>query len=454
MLKQLYEKHLWEIRQIPDDKNVLAYGDGVSELSWQSRQFYDRKNFPIATAYGNLYDNSLHNIATILGQPHGDFTSDYSYHRKWWLDEGGGGVGIDYSRPPTSPRRKSIYRCTAPTASWVGGHSNSLPVLNDVMNRAQYALVNKLTRDLPEWDILTEFAELGETLGFCKETSKRLTDIVAGCLLRNPRRVLRGFMVDPTKKKVRHVKSVIDHSFNTNSDASVASLKAAGSLWLTYRYGLMPLLYSSQDAIAALSYSGENETIYTEAQVTFYQKYTISDVTTETWDSASTFWVKIRQFHNGQFSYRLKARMSWSDSFRDRLKLHPVQLPLTAWELVPFSFVVDWFFDVNTWLTMLQITTLAQKIKITGTLKDQCVAGEEILGVRPTANDGLTAFTYSILGKVPLSRTRTFKRDANVSLSLKPPSIENGLDRFKRYMDSISLALNFVKSPSLRKIPS
>lgn len=453
MLKQLYEKHLWEVRQ-NGTKNLLASHSTVEEFKWFDPKVYNRKNFPIPTPYGNLFDNSFHNIATIVGTPHGDFHSDYNYHRKWWLDEGGGGAGIDFSRPPSAPRSRSIYRCTAPTANWVGGHSNSLPILNDVKNRAQYALVNKLKRDLPEWDILTDFAELGETLGFCKETSKRLTDVVAGCLLRNPRRVLRGFMVDYTKKRGRHVKSVIDRSFRSNSDASVASLKAAGSLWLSYRYGLMPLIYSSQDAVKALAYSGKNETIYTEAQVTFSQKYTISDLTTETWDSAYTFWVKVRQYMTGQFSYRLKAKMSWSDSFRNRLRLHPVQIPSVAWELVPFSFVVDWFFSVSDWLTLLQINTLAQKIQITGTLKDLCIAGENIVGVRPTANDGLTAYTWTVLGKPPVSQTKTFIREANISLSLQPPSIENGLGNFKRQLDSFALAMNFVKSPSMRKIPS
>lgn len=423
-------------------------------MEWLSPDTYNNKFKLIGTGYGAIFDNSSHAINLTTWQPHGDFTSSYPYHKTWVLDKGGGGIGIDYSRPIGSASKKSIYRCSCPSANWVGGHSNSLPILNDVMNRAQYALVNKLTRDLPEWDILTEVAELGETLGFLKETSKRLTDVVAGCLLRDPRRVLRGFMVDPTKKKVRHVKSVIDHSFRSNKDASVASLKAAGSLWLSYRYGLMPLLYSAEDAVSALAYSGKNTNIRTEAQVTFYQKYSISDLVTDTYDSAQTFWVKVRQYMTGQFSYRLKAVMSWSDSFRDRLRLNPIQVATTAWELVPFSFVVDWFFDVSTWLTMLQLSTLALSIKITGTLKDQCVAGEQIVGVRPIYNDGNTSFTWTSLGRPPVSTTRTFRRTPNISLSLKPPSIENGLTRFKRQMDSIALAANFLKSPSLRKIPS
>lgn len=453
MLKQLYERRLWEIRTEPKKQNFLTFGDGADELKWIDPLGYNRKNFPIVTPYGNVYDNSYHSVLTYQNQLHGDFRSSYSYHRAWRLDKGGGGVGFNFSRPPSAPSQKSIYRCTAPQALWVGGHANGVPVLTDVMNRAQLALTQKLTRDLPSWDILTDFAELGETLGFTKEATKRVTDVVAGCLLRNPRRVLRGFMVDPTKKRVRHVKSVLDHHYSNNADASIATAKAAGSLWLSYRYGLMPLLYSTEDAIKALSFSGKDSTIETEAQVTFKQYYKLADVTSDTFDTAYTFWVTVRQYHVGRFSYRLKAKMSWKDSFKDRLRLNPIQQLTTAWEVVPFSFVIDWFYDVNTWLTRLQINTLAAKMTINGTLIDQCFAGESILGVRPTATDGKTAYSSSYLGKPPASETRTFRRYANVSLSINPPSIENGLDRFKRYMDSISLATNFLKSPSLRKIP-
>lgn len=453
MLRQLYERRLWEIRTTPKKQNFLTFGDGADELQWIDPLGYNRKNFPIKTPYGTIYDNSYHSVVTYQNQLHGDFRTPYSYHRAWRLDKGGGGVGIDFSRPPSAPSQKSLYRCYTPQALWVGGHSSGVPVLTDVMNRAQLALAQKLTRDLPSWDILTEFAELGETIGFTKEATTRLTDVVAGCLLRNPRRVLRGFMVDPTKKRVRHVKSVIDHQHSTNSDASVASIKAAGSLWLSYRYGLMPLLYSTQDAVTALSYSGKNSTIETEAQVTFKQGYTLADVTSDTFDTAYSFWITVRQYHIGHFSYRLKAKMSWHDSFKDRLRLNPIQQLTTAWEVVPFSFVIDWFYDVNAWLTRLQINTLATKLTINGTLLDQCYAGEQILGVRPTATDGKTAFSSTNLGEPPVSETRTFRRYANVSFSSKPPSIENGLDRFKRYMDSISLATNFLKSPSLRKIP-
>lgn len=456
MLDQLYKKQLASQRKIKDDPvfDKTTFTDSTDEYSWKSKVFFDRKGQSIGTPYGSIYDNSCHVISDTTWQPHGNFKSDYPFFRQWRKDVGGGGVGVDLARPPTKPSKRSIYACSTPTAMWVGGYSNGLTVLNEVKDSASNALVDKLKRDLPEWDLLTEFAELGETLGFCKETSKRMTDIVAGCLLRNPRRVLRGFMVDPTKKRVRHVKSVIDHKFATNSDASIASLKAAGSLWLTYRYGLMPLLYSAEDAIKALSFSGKKSTIYTEAQVTFYQKYTISDRQVDGLDSSSLMFIKLRQFTKGYFSYRLKARMSWSDSFASRLKLNPLQVASTAWELVPFSFVVDWFTDVNGWLTRLQVATLASSIKITGTLKDQCTAGEIVFGVQPVYNDSFNKYSFTYLGKAPMSTTRTFQREANLSINVRPPSLENGLTNFKRHMDSIALALNFVKSPSLRKVPS
>jgi len=176
-------------------------------------------------------------------------------------------------------------------------------VINEAVARARVA----------SWDVLTDLAELKQTIALFREGHQLLGASIG--------QIARG--AAPYLRSPR------------------AFAKAVSSGWLRYRYGVMPTLYSLQDACEAFtrktrtyafgrSFASESDFITAPLAS--------GDTGTETYTATETFEYtrKYRGFSAADFEVI-------SDSFR----FDPLT---TAYELVTLSFVLDWFIDIGTWL--------------------------------------------------------------------------------------------------------
>lgn len=110
--------------------------------------------------------------------------------------------------------------------------------------------------------------------------------------------------------------------------------KDVAAIWMTYRYGIMPIMYTIEDAVSLL-----------EAESRVFQSFRgRQDDTLEIEVSG----------YKGKIGYQqrvfLKQRYALESSWIQGIKFDPLA---TAWELVPLSFVFDWFFQVGDYLTAL-----------------------------------------------------------------------------------------------------
>jgi hypothetical protein len=138
------------------------------------------------------------------------------------------------------------------------------------------------------------------------------------------------------------------------SDGSVFSPQNLSSLWLEFSYGWRPLVSSVQGAIELFNQqivSGE----IIRAESTF-KNYT-KEVTTglfNTYYGWESNWV-----NESERTYSVKHVCYYSVADVDAVLLSQsgISNPLNlAWELVPFSFVVDWFINVGSFLSSLDAT--------------------------------------------------------------------------------------------------
>ena len=157
-------------------------------------------------------------------------------------------------------------------------------------------------------DLLTTLAELPETIQMIVNILKKVADLIVGF-----------------KKEMRHLSKVL-------KDPKELSEQAA-SLWLQYRYGIMPLIYTVQGALKVLE-EQSNGVKFIDVRK---QKTITSKVFTD---------IEVEQIHRVFIKRRIV-----DFTVDNSLLINPA---LTAWELVTLSFVIDWFLNIGDILASLQ----------------------------------------------------------------------------------------------------
>lgn len=167
------------------------------------------------------------------------------------------------------------------------------------------------------WDIATELGELPETV---KMIYNGLKAIITKYL--------------EARRKIA--------SLPKNNISSGSALTDVASIWMAYRYGIMPIVYSINDALDYLHSQGVFRTVR----------------------QGENFEIPLQHSGNqymitGRDRYWGKARVDPLDA-KTGLKMNIMS---TAWELVPLSFVIDWAFNIGDLLSSLQGPSGAKEIK-------------------------------------------------------------------------------------------
>lgn len=178
------------------------------------------------------------------------------------------------------------------------------------------------------WDALTFLAELKETVALFKLKQTSFAKLT--------RR-----LSDRIQRKKRYIP--------TNKDIA----EAWDDAWLTSRFGVRTLFYDMQDITKLLANWNEQRT-------RFIERAGFSESWEETPHNPGT-----KLLHDGDVTFsgnihhKLSVRGSVvADIAPPDIALNPV---VTAWELVPYSFVVDWFVGVGRWLESLSFLALSHE---------------------------------------------------------------------------------------------
>lgn len=227
-----------------------------------------------------------------------------------------------------------------------GSLSRRYRVENDILNISAPLDFDFTNQIVPRFvDALSAFnANYGTILGEGKETLEML--------LLNLRRLREAY------RAVRHgdlrsLRRVIQ-GYHKGSWRPAT----AGNLWLEFRYGLMPLFHDIHDVM--MDWHRTNKKIHKLYRMSFGHGDTITNGFTTLGSGASLYTYAIAGKVTFTRSHRYGFVMSDEDgyatfnggSFRPvsdwkelaTAFLNPVA---TAWELVPFSFVADWFVNVG-----------------------------------------------------------------------------------------------------------
>jgi len=123
------------------------------------------------------------------------------------------------------------------------------------------------------------------------------------------------------------------------------------SEWLSVRYGWRPLLYDLEDLNTAI------KTLREEQEVKRYSEHSGTKYTTMHYETAENQWSYFKVFHviTTKVTTRIRGTVA-ADIEVPALQFNPLQ---TGWEIIPFSFVLDWFLRVGQ--TLSAISFLARE---------------------------------------------------------------------------------------------
>lgn len=315
---------------------------------------------------------------------------------------------------------------------------------NEMLTKA-YANANE--RD---WDILTELAELPSTIKMGVDFLKAL---------RNPLRTLKNLDLASKKKKFKVVKEQVTRTTKSGKTftktvkrrltyyefegkpQSLAELSAQA--WLVYRYGIMPLVFSFQDAAKALSDVGNKITWETVKSV---ERTEINDSKRigEFGGNHAQVRIPLLATRDARLTQRVmvKTRYNVGNLKAKKLGVNPVS---TLWELIPFSFVADWVVNVGDVIMALTPTCYEERALTYSEQVDVLVQYEA--GVIPPDKIEGDYYTRNVKGRINWSaRESSYRREVVSDNALSFVTLPTGLElNWKRQLDAFALAYVLVK---------
>jgi len=188
---------------------------------------------------------------------------------------------------------------------------------------------------LTQYDALTDIAQLGDLPALVRDVSGGLYSIIRSLMGRYNINDMRFAASLPIWQLLKHPKK---------------ALRQLGGAWMKYRYAIMPLLYSYHDAVKAMA-RGKDVTTRKTAWVMPTDLKTHLPPSNMNYSYTETVGgVFIRGCYYQHFSMEAIAQMAG-------VGFNPF---VTAWELIPYSFVIDWFVNIGDFITRSTTHSLAQ----------------------------------------------------------------------------------------------
>ncbi len=283
------------------------------------------------------------------------------------------------------------------TFLWFQGCYLDSPVVAPSQSEKDNVVIQALAQaKAPDWDILTFIGEFHQTVDLAKLTIERFGNIGRWVAWKAYWKEI---------KRARKAKRPYDPQ---------QALALFTSLWLEARYSWRPLVYDLRSALKALSHHRKNA---------LSRKSYTHDVPVSVTSSASADYgsVAVHRTKVVEGNIRYRAVVFYRDEMGP-IGANPV---ITAWQLTRFSFIVDWFVDISSWLQAVSpregFTNLGVSVSaamdITETDTAQYVSGS------------YGTFAASVTDRVVRTTTRSYERLPYTGVPL--PSIQIHLNPLK-----------------------
>lgn len=191
-----------------------------------------------------------------------------------------------------------------------------------------------------EWDLGVDLAELRETADLLPSLFKKAKRGI------DKAQEARDRWASLTLKQKRR-----DKSHEDTAEALEELGEDASSIWLLNRYGVMPILYSIQDALELMKKQLQR---ISNRICTARRRMSKTVNETKKHRDSSGLYTVVQYHHECRVEGIVYYKRVMDQSMQQALGLLPERIPSVAWELTRLSFVWDWFFNVGSFLDYLQ----------------------------------------------------------------------------------------------------
>lgn len=227
------------------------------------------------------------------------------------------------------------------------------------------------------------------------------------------------------------------------------SAKALANTWLEWRYGIRPLVKTVQDVIEHLT--TQQRVFENRLQKRKGKTAKTTSVVTGSGSTAGG------HFSDIQYSYR-QTTTRWTVAstgflmpspltWQARYGLDGPSIPGIAWELLPLSFVADWFVNVGVWLAALRVVSSPAQLLGTSISQRDDVTYE---GWIDYIKYGSTKVQLASNGSYDWSLQCLQRKCLGPGFNAFTPSLNSKALNFQQQLDA--LALSWQRLPNINKL--
>lgn len=224
--------------------------------------------------------------------------------------------------------------------------------VNAVKYKAVRALYNRIR--YTDFDILVSAGEFHQTLSLISHTARRLADGFLSLKKGDIGGFAKAVFVKRDKKGRRILRGI--HSRNSSrklhTETYANAKEFAAGAWLEATYGWKPLINDVVSAAEAFAQTNLEEQILLEYRVRKSSTHRAQNLSTLN----DTLW-KVSEIRDQEQTELISlAATILHPTDRQQAGLGLSDISTVAWELLPYSFVVDWFAPVGDYLRALTAT--------------------------------------------------------------------------------------------------
>lgn len=420
--------------------------------------------------------SSYHNVTSLVRERHrGDHKHEFPYFRSFCQTNGVSMLSgfvqqqhpdwdYPYSNPPWiwgKPQKLVLYS-DSPALGEYPCDQHVPPFIDDVRKSALLALYDKIDDKVAQFDLLSEVAELDETISFLTKPLIWMGKVVRAVWKKDIAKLLKLFGLQRSVRIVggpyagQPARVVFRTILRRFPDPAAFTAEA----WLAYRYGVMPMVYSVEDALCVLSELDDpkrdkisfqvtlpcNETLVENKERYFASLVQWDDsLSYPTWGGVPSYIANQRLSVNG--SLRVFAKCNIRSNLTDLLRTNSLSSFIGGvYEGVMFSFVLDWFYDISGWLRSMDINRRLLDFSGRETKKLKISLLSWVSDIEYPHHPRIRSSITHVEGNLLTTECEHFDRTPLSVLPVIPPELTLGIDKWRRKIDSVAFAYTFTKS--------